>query len=409
MKKTLLILGAGTGGTMMANKLRKKLDADLWRIVIVDKQPAHYYQSGFLGLVFGARKPGQVAKPKKQFIHESVELIFAEVEAILPEENRVLLRPDNRPISYDQLVIATGTDISPEENPGLLGGGWQNSIFDFYTFEGAQNLHQALKHWKGGRLVMNVAEMPVKCPVAPLEFLFQADHYFKAVGLRNKVELVYALPIPEVFTRPEVVPIFEGMIEQKDVKVHPDFYLKSVDSEKQVIDSYTGDQLDYDMLVTIPTNMGAKMIARSGMGDEFRYMPVDMHTLQAEGYENIWVIGDAADLPCPKTASAIHGMSATVVENVLRLDAGKPLAKTFDGETKCIISVGGKSCFLLAFSYTQPPKPGKYPLPGIGPFSILKPTRGNYLAKRGLLGMYWNLFLPARYTPPRYTKGERNG
>lgn len=406
MKKTLLILGAGTAGTILASKLRRKLALEVWRIIIIDKEPDHYYQSGYLGLVFGQISSNQVCKPKQKFIPDGVELIFAEVEAILPDESRVVLRPDDRSISYDQLVIATGSDIYPEENPGLLGEGWQNSIFDFYTYSGAEQLRHTLQTWQGGRLVLNVAEMPVKCPAAPLEFLFLADDYFQEAGLRNKVELVYAFPSAEIFTRPEVVPVFNGLIDKKNVFVHTDFYLKQVDPEKKVLQSYTGETLDYDLLVTIPTNMGAKAIGRSDIGSEFRYVPVNAYSLQSEAAENIWVIGDAADLPCPKTASAIHGMVATVAENILRLDAGKPIQQTFDGETKCLIELGGKQGLLLAFSYMQPPKPGKYPLPGIGPFTVLSPTRANYLGKLGLLWVYWNLFLPARYAPARYTRVE---
>ena len=303
-------------------------------------------------------------------------------------------------------MIATGADIYPGESPGLLGDGWQTSIFDFYTFAGANNLRQALRSWPGGRLLVNLVEMPVKCPVAPLEFLFLADQFFKEAGLRNKVELVYALPAPEVFTRPEMLPIFGHMIEQKNVQVHTDFYLKQVDAEKKVAYSYTGESLDYDLLVTIPTNMGAKAIGRSGLGDEFRFLPVDSYSLQSQAAENIWGVGDAADLPCPKTGSAIHSMVNTVTENILRLDAGKPLVASFQGETKCLVSIGGKQSLLLAFSYTQPNVPGKYPLPGIGPFTVLAPTFANYLGKRGLLWIYWNLFLSTKFTPLKYTPGE---
>jgi sulfide:quinone oxidoreductase len=164
--------------------------------------------------------------------------------------------------------------------------------------------------------------------------------------------------------------------------------------------------VEYDLLVTVPTNMGATVVGRSGLGNEFRFVPVDMNTLQHQEHENIWAIGDAADLPCPKTASVIHNMADTVAENIFLLDAGKPLAKTFNGDTKCIIAVGGGRSVLLAFSYTQPPKTGKYPIPGIGPFSSMRPTRINNWAKYNLLWMYWNLFLPAFYKPPRYPHGD---
>ena len=200
--KIFLILGAGTGGTMMANKLAKRLDPQEWKIILVDRELEHYYQPGFLFVPFGYYKPESIVQPKRKFVPSGVEFINSDIELIEPDANRVTLKEAKRQISYDQLLIATGTDIHPEEIEGMFDAGWQKNIFDFYTFEGSVKLNQFLQNFTGGRVVINTAEMPIKCPIAPLEFAFLSDYYFKQRGIRNKVEIVYSTPLSGAFTKP---------------------------------------------------------------------------------------------------------------------------------------------------------------------------------------------------------------
>ena len=166
--KKLLILGAGTAGTMLANKLSHELDLDDWRITIVDQDEVHYYQPGFLFIPFGIYGENDVKKPKRDYIPTGVEMILSEIELIEPEKNRVEIAKDNRILNYDVLIIATGTSPRPEETPGLIDGEWRKSVHEFYTFDGAVALARHLRTWQGGRLVLNIMELPFKCPVAPL-------------------------------------------------------------------------------------------------------------------------------------------------------------------------------------------------------------------------------------------------
>ena len=264
--KTFLILGAGTGGTMMANKMVESLDPQEWRIIVVDKDENHYYQPGFLFIPFGIYSPADVVKPKRNFLPPSVEVIFGEIELIEPDKNRVKVS-GKKAINYDYLVISTGSYIRPDQTDGMLdGGGWRENIFDFYTPEGAAALARFLKFWKGGRVVLNVAEMPIKCPVAPLEFLFLADWFFHERGIRDKVDITFATPLPGAFTKPRASSILGGMLEEKNINLEPEFMIMEVDNDKQVIRSYEEEEIPYDLLVTIPTNMGAEVIGASGHG-----------------------------------------------------------------------------------------------------------------------------------------------
>src|SRR5512139_3757620 len=175
--KQLLVLGAGTAGTMVAARLHRMLDRNQWKITMVDQDPVHYYQPGFLFIPFGGYRKEDVVKPKASFVPSGVELIISAIDVIEPDLNQVKLA-SGRTLGYDFLVIATGADIHPEQTPGLAEDEWRKSIHDFYTLEGSLALQDQLRSWQGGRLVVNVVENPIKCPVAPLEFLLLAEDYF---------------------------------------------------------------------------------------------------------------------------------------------------------------------------------------------------------------------------------------
>jgi len=398
--KTLLILGAGTGGTMVANKMAHELDPQEWKIIIVDKYESHYYQPGFLFIPFGIYNATDVTKRKRDFIPPNVELIFSDIEIIEPDQNRVKLTKENKVINYDYLVISTGTQIQPEETEGMVdGGGWRENIFDFYTVEGAVALAKFLKFWKGGRLVLNVTEMPIKCPVAPLEFLFLADWYFTERGMRDKVDIVYATPLPGAFTKPRASAILGDILDQKGIHLVPEFDLGSVDAGENKIASWDENEIEYDLFVTVPTNMGAEVIERSGMGDDLNYVPIDKHTLQSDKWENVWVIGDAGNAPTSKAGSVAHFMLDILIENMLRhMEGLDPLPK-FDGHANCYIESGFEKGILIDFNYDVEPLPGKFPLPGIGPFSLLKESAANHWGKMAFRWIYWNILLKGGEMP----------
>jgi len=398
--KTLLILGAGTGGTMVANKMSQELDHLEWKIIIVDKNENHYYQPGFLFIPFGIYNPADVIKRKRDFIPPNVELIFSDIEIIEPDKNRVKLSRENRIISYDYLVVATGTHIHPAETEGMVdGGGWQKNIFDFYTVEGAVALSRFLKFWKGGRMVVNVTEMPIKCPVAPLEFLFLADWYFHERGIRDKVEIVYATPLPGAFTKPRASEILGGILEEKGIHIEAEYNLGSVDSGANKIISWDEREIVYDLFVTVPTNMGAEVIERSGMGDELNYVQIDKFTLQSKKWENVWVIGDAGDAPTSKAGSVAHFMLEVLIDNIHRHIEGLEPQSIFDGHANCYIESGFEKGILIDFNYDVEPLPGKFPLPGIGPFSLLKESAANHWGKMAFRWIYWNVLLKGGEMP----------
>ena len=396
--KNLVILGAGTAGTMVANRLNRLLDLDQWQITLVDQDPVHYYQPGYLFIPFGLYSTKDVVKPKSNFIPPQVKLIQATIESIEPEANRVRLSNGDA-LRYDFLVIATGADIHPEETPGLAESEWGKSIHTFYSLDGARALAQKLRNWEGGRMVVNVVENPIKCPVAPLEFLMLADWYFHERGIRDRVELIYATPLPGAFTKPIASKLLGEMLDKKGIKVEPEYLIERVDPDAKKIVSYDERAIEYDLLVSIPLNKGADVVGKSGLGDELNYSPVNMYTFLSDKFANIFVLGDASNAPASKAGSVAHFAIDLFGENFIRYTQGQELQPLFDGHANCFIETGFGKGLLVDFNYTQEPLPGRYPLPGVGPFSLLEESKINHWGKLLFRWMYWNLLLKGRKLP----------
>jgi sulfide:quinone oxidoreductase len=395
--KRIVILGAGTGGTIMANLLRRRIDPAFWAITIIDRDNEHYYQPGFLFIPFGFYKKKDIVKPRSRFLPKTVEFIISEVDRVKPASNEVVFK-DGSALGYDILIVATGADIAPSETPGMLDG-WRDTIFDFYTADGAAALAEKLKAFPGGRLVIHVNETPIKCPVAPLEFAFFCDWCLRRHHRRDAIELVYVTPLDGAFTRPVASKALGALLDEKRVGMVTDFNAERIDAAGRKIVGYDGREVPYDLLVTVPTNLGSELIERSGMGNEFRYLPTDPHTLRAKNYENVFGIGDATDVPTSKAGSVAHFQAGILADNVLRAIKGKPLEPRFDGHSNCFVEAGKGKAILIDFNYHVEPLPGKFPFPVVGPMPLLKPSRVNHWGKLAFRWIYWHMLLPGYPIP----------
>ncbi len=396
--KNFVILGAGTAGTIMANKLAGALPAREWRITVVDRDNDHAYQPGFLFVPFHGYEPGELVRSRRRYLNRAVDFLEAAIERIEPDRKQVRLQ-GGQVLPYDFLIIATGARPTPEQNEGMLGGEWHKSVAEFYTLEGCTALRRQLDQFKGGRLVVNIAEMPIKCPVAPLEFAFLADAYFRAKGMRERVEIDYVTPLPAAFTKPKAAELLGDFLVKRRINLQADFALARVDQENKKIVSWDEREVPYDLLVTVPTNMGDPVISASGLGDELNYVPTDRQTLVSKVAPNVFALGDATDLPSSKAGSVAHFQADILFENIMNVVAGRAPEAKFDGHANCFIESGNGKALLIDFSYDVEPLPGNYPLPAIGPMSLLKETRLNHFGKLMFKWVYWNMLLPARPLP----------
>ena len=388
-----MILGAGTAGTMMANHLSRKINSKNWNITIIDEHESHYYQPGFLFIPFGTYSEKDVIKKKSKFIPKKVEYIQEKIEIINPHKNQIKLKNGNL-IDFNILIIATGCKVVPEEIDGLTDENiWHKDAFDFYTLEGAKALYKRLEKFESGKFVVHISEMPIKCPVAPLEFAFLADSFFTKKGVRDNIEISYVTPLSGAFTKQNCSTVLGYLLKEKNIKLIPDFNIESVDSNTKKIVSFDDKKIDFDCLVTIPTNMGDEVIENSEMGDELNFIATDKHTLQSKDHENIFVIGDATDLPSSKAGSVAHFQAEILTHNIMNFIKNKPLRPDFDGHANCFIESGFGKAFLIDFNYDVEPVEGKFPFPLIGPMSLLKESRLNHFGKLAFRHIYWNILL----------------
>lgn len=389
--RKIVILGSGAGGTMVAANLRKELDDGEWQITLIDKDEQHHFQSGYLFIPFGIYSKDDVLKPKRDFVPKGVDFVVDNVIKVDTEQRRLETEKGNR-YDYDWLVISTGCRIVPEDVEGMMDG-WREDVFDFYTLEGAVALSKKLKYFDSGKVVLNIAEFPYKCPIAPIEFVFMADWFFQVNGVRDKVEIEFVTPIDNIFTKPVAAKALRAFADKKNIKVTPYFDLAKVNANEKTIESHKGEKVGYDLLVSIPPNFGAQAITDSGMGDPMGYMQVDQYTLKAQNVDRVYVLGDATNVPTSKAGSVAHYMSYTVVENLVREIDGHDALPSFDGHATCFLASGFEKAILLDFNYVVEPLPGKFPFPGMGPFSLLQDTFGNYWGKMMFKWVYWNLMM----------------
>ncbi len=398
MTDRIVILGAGTGGTLIANRLRRRYRDEHVTITVVDKDNRHVYQPGLLYVPFGLADSDDIVKPRNKQLHDGIDFHRSDVDSVHIDDDEVHLT-DGTVLGYDVLIVATGAQLLPGETEGMTGPGWMEKVFTFYSLEGATALHTALERFPGGRLVVNVVDMPIKCPVAPLEFAFLADWFFQERGIRDRVDLIYVTPLDAAFTTPAASKTLGGLLAEKQVDLVTEFNTGEVDGVGGRLVSYDEREVPFDLLVTVPLHGGADFVARSpGLGDDLNFVPTDPHTLQSEAAPNVFVLGDAANVPISKAGSVTHFEGDVLDENVARFLAGEPLDASYDGHANCFIETGFHKALLIDFNYETEPLPGHFP-GRAGPMPLLKESRLNHLGKLMFQSLYWHALLPGRDVP----------
>jgi sulfide:quinone oxidoreductase len=395
-RRHVLILGGGTGGTITANRLRRMLPASAVDITVVDENDDHVYQPGLLFVPFGLTAPEELVRSRGEQLHAGIRYVRDTVVRVDIAGNRVETAGQTLP--YDLLVIASGAVLLPEETEGLTGSGWNRNVFTFYSLDGARALREALASFTGGRIAVNVVDMPIKCPVAPLEFCFLADWFFREKGMREDVELTYVTPLDGAFTKPVASKRLGELLSDKRVQVVTEFNTGTVDADAGQLVSYDDRKVPFDLAVVVPLHGGASYIGRSeGLGDELNFITTDEHTLQSKVAPNIFVIGDAAGIPASKAGSVTHFEAEVLTENIKRFLAGQPLDASYDGHANCFIETGFGKAVLIDFNYDTEPLPGHFPGP-LG-LPLLKESHLSHLGKLMFEWFYWHTLLPGHSIP----------
>lgn len=395
----IVIIGGGTGGTLVANRLRRQHPPEELEIVVLDHDDRHVYQPGLLFVPFGLDRPDDIVRSRRAQLHDGIGFRIADVDRVDTETDVVRL-VDGESIEYDALVVASGASLLHDETEGLRGPGWGESVFSFYSVEDAEALRNALADFDGGRLVVNLIDMPVKCPVAPLEFCFLADWFLRERGVRDRTEITYATPLDAAFTKPVAAEHLGGMLSERGIRLEPEFATGRVDGAEQKLISWDEREIPFDLAVVIPLHGGSPFVARSpGLGDDLGFVAVDIHTLQSRAASNVFAIGDAASLPTSKAGSATHFEAETLCANLARILAAEAPQGSYDGHVNCFIESGFHRALMIDFNYEVEPLPGRYPSAHLGPLPLMRESRLNHLGKLAFEPLYWHVLLPGREIP----------
>ncbi len=408
----IVILGGGTGGTLTANRLRRHYRNHDVHITVVDQDDHHVYQPALLFVPFGLAHEQEIVRPRHRQLHKDVEFVQQAIDRVDLDRDTVVLE-GGRELPYDVLVVATGATLALDETEGLTGPGWNERVFTFYDLAGATALEAALADFDGGKLLVNVVDLPIKCPVAPLEFCFLADWYFNERGIRDKVQITYATPLDGAFTKPVASERLSTLLAEKGVELVTEFNTGEVMGESEdgtggKLVGYDGRELDFDLAVVVPLHSGAAYVGRSeGLGDDLNFVPTDQHTLQSKARPNVFAIGDATNVPASKAGSVTHFEGEVLVDNIIRFLAGEPLAEGYDGHANCFIETGFGKALLIDFNYDTEPLPGHFPA-AVG-MPLLKESRLNHLGKLMFQWVYWHALLQGRDIPGIGTTMPENG
>ncbi|HQZ36541.1 MAG TPA: FAD/NAD(P)-binding oxidoreductase [Ilumatobacteraceae bacterium] len=402
MTKRIVILGGGTGGTLTANRLHRHFrhhgsEHQPVDIIVVDQDDHHVYQPGLLFMPFGLAQHSEIVRPRHEQLHKDIEFVQELIDHVDIRADTVYLE-GGRELTYDVLVIATGAILAFDETEGLTGAGWNEKVFTFYDLAGATALADALDTFDGGKLVVNVVDMPIKCPVAPLEFCFLADWYFTDRGIRDRVDITYVTPLDGAFTKPVASAALGSLLEEKHINVVTEFNTGEVDGSTGKLVGYDGREVPFDLAVVVPMHSGADYVGRSdGLGDELNFVPTNTSTLQTTAKGNIFSLGDATNVPISKAGSVTHFEGEVLVENIIRYLDHRELDSAYDGHTNCFIETGFGKALLIDFNYGTEPLPGHYPS-AVG-MPLLKESRMNHLGKLMFQWVYWHALLQGRDIP----------
>ena len=380
MTEHVVIVGGGTGGTVLANdladRLRPELEAGDVRVTLVNDGPDHVYKPVWLYVPFGQREPADGRRPLSGLVDDAVDLRVDRVTDLDTDTQRLRYR-DGPAESYDYLVLATGSTLAPDRIPGLVEGG-----HDYYSESGATALREELLSFTEGHLVLSVIGTPHMCPAAPLEFVFMADDWFRERGLREDIEITYTYPIQRVHGNPHIAEWARPLMDERDIDVETFFNAESVDPEAGTVSSMEGTDLDYDLLVGVPPHRGAGLVAEAGLGTD-GWVDVDKHTLEAEGAEHVYALGDTADTGVPNAGSVAHYQAGVVGQRLASELRGRPATATYDGKTLCFIETGMDDASFVEFDYETPPSPA--PPSQKLHWSKLAYNESYWLTARGLL------------------------
>jgi sulfide:quinone oxidoreductase len=346
----IVVLGGGVGGTLTANLLDRDLGHDV-HVTVVDPSGMHEYQPGFLYVALGQANGRWLTRDERGLLRRGVDLAVDAATGIDPSAGVVRLEHGST-LPYDYLVLATGARLLPESVPGMVEG-----AHHFYSLEGALRLREAVRAFRGGRILVGVAGIPYKCPPAPVEYVLLLEEHLRRRGLRGRSEVTLLSPLSRAFTVEPASKLVQPIMERRGIGLQTFFNVETVDPGAQMVESLEGEKAEYDLLVLVPPHRGQQVVEDSGLGDAGGWIPTDRRTLQVEGHERVFALGDATNLPISKSGSTAHFEAPVIASRISSMVRGTAPRTNYGGRVMCFLETGGRKATALRFDYEHPPVP----------------------------------------------------
>ena len=314
-RKQIVVLGGGSGGVVAAANLGRKL-GERHDVILIDKRADHLFMPAFLFVMVGERRPPDITRSLGHLAKHNVNFIQSEVMGIDPNRQQVELQ--NQKVDYDYLVVSLGMQVRPDLVPGFA----EASVHP-WELDGAVRLRDTLETFKEGRVVVGVPLGPYRCPPAPYEAQWMLDSYFRKRGIRNRVQIEYftrdAEPAGE--HRNPLVWMDEES-RRRNIKQHYEFIVRSIDPQAKEVWGLYGYKIPYDLLVMVPPHRPAQVLFDCGLAETETGVRVDYETLRTK-WENVYAIGDCADMPASKSGGVAHQEGDVLAHNLAAEITGK--------------------------------------------------------------------------------------
>ncbi len=374
--KRVVIVGAGSGGTLLANLLarefQKEIDDGGVSVKLVGEGDDHTFQPANLDIAFRGADPGTAVRKEKTLLKKGVVHV-TEGAAIVDMKAKVLTTRKGSTLPYDHIVFATGAVARPELMSGLAEGS-----LNFHTGGAeASRIWQAIQKFERGTVAVAIAGVPHKCPPSPNEAAFMLDEFFRRRGVRESVRIKFVTPYPRAYPAEHVSAVIQPLFEKRGIELVTFFAADHVDPAEKKIYSLEGESQDYDLLIAVPPHRGADVVSASGIGDEEGWISADKHTMRIKDHPEAYALGDATDIPISKSGVVAHLQAEAVAKNLASDLRGSEEVFEYNGRINCPMETGGRRALFVSGTYEVAPREER-------------PTFLRYAMKKEFSKIYWS-------------------
>jgi sulfide:quinone oxidoreductase len=397
MNKTLVIVGAGTGGLSIAgaistSKARKRLD-----IVIIDPSTKHYYQPQWTMVGAGMFPKEKTQKLTKDLIPKNVSWRQESVTSVDPIKKTINLSVTGT-MPYDYLIVASGLKLDWDKISGLSAAMGKNGVCSNFSYQTVDATWDAVRSIKKGSAIFTFPPPPIKCAGAPQKVMYLAEHYFRKTSVRREIDVRYFCAGDSIFAVKKYAETLNRICEDRDIDTQFGWNLTEVigkSNQAVFTNTHTGETRceKYGLLHVTPPMNAPAFIQDSNIGNDSGFVNVDPRSLQHIIHPDIFSIGDSSSLPTSKTAAAIRAQVPVLKNNFLAHIEGEELDAEYDGYTSCPLVTGYNSLILAEFNYQLEPLE-------TFPFNQAKERLSMYLLKKYLMPiLYWKALIRGKRWP----------